>query len=244
MGNLHTATRPRPTLAAIMAGVPPERLAQGCKPRLAAYATARYSQPDGSETWRYRDTDIVTRLPSGRYRLDSGGWRTMTTRSKIAEFSPARLAAIKGAWHLGNGAGPAFFDGIEVDSAGLPVGKGTARRSESELARIARAQAAIKKFCKRMLTASKLPLPDAGDCWLCSMFDAAAPGSLGAEHLRQHVREGYLHGSLIVNACRAAGWGDYLISRLLHSAPGSRERRDGARMLRRYLALHAYGISP
>jgi len=50
-----------------------------------------------------------------------------------------------------------------------------------------------------------------GDCWSCSMFDQdlkAGEKSTDSLHLESHLEEVYIHGSLIFNALKWAGYQD------------------------------------
>jgi len=70
---------------------------------------------------RYHDTDVVTVSADDTYTLDSGGWRTVTTKARINEYSPARLYQQKGVWYLSTPTGRIpFADGMAVDSDGIP----------------------------------------------------------------------------------------------------------------------------
>lgn len=81
----------------------------------------------------------------------------------------------------------------------------------------------------------KLPVPEGGDCWSClfqtKRWKAYAQVSDDSEHLRHHVKEGYLHGSLLENALRWAGYDDKQIARILHAS----DKPAVKKALRRYL---------
>lgn len=47
---------------------------------------------------RLHDTDIVMIHPNGVYTLDSGGWRTVTTKDRISHYSPAVVSSVKHRW--------------------------------------------------------------------------------------------------------------------------------------------------
>ncbi len=56
----------------------------------------------------------------------------------------------------------------------------------------------VKDFAA--LYAKGIPMPDAGDCWLCKL-----PNHDDTGHLLSHIEEGYAHGTLAVNALRWSG---------------------------------------
>lgn len=55
---------------------------------------------------------IVVRIHSdGTYTLNSGGWRTVTTKARINEFCPVKVGQKKYEWFVGD---ELFYDGIKV----------------------------------------------------------------------------------------------------------------------------------
>lgn len=45
-------------------------------------------------------TVVVEYLADDTIVLNTGGWRTVTTRARIRDYSPVRICTIKGAWHV------------------------------------------------------------------------------------------------------------------------------------------------
>ena len=62
---------------------------------------------------RLHNTDVVNIYKNGCYSLNSGGWRTRTTQDRINTYSPIRVYADKGTWHIG---AIVFVDGIVINS--------------------------------------------------------------------------------------------------------------------------------
>lgn len=56
-------------------------------------------------------TVVVEVRRDGSYKLDSGGWLTVTTKARMNEFSPARVYQKKHAWFVGD---EPYHDGIVV----------------------------------------------------------------------------------------------------------------------------------
>lgn len=56
-------------------------------------------------------TFVVTYHRSGRVTVDSGGWRTVTTKDRINRFAPVHVQQRRGEWYVGDGA---FRDGMQV----------------------------------------------------------------------------------------------------------------------------------
>ena len=69
----------------------------------------------------------------------------------------------------------------------------------------------IRKYCL-LITEKNLPIPSSGDCWLCSLRteEGTPMGELNHNpgHLLDHLKEKYLHGSILVNAMREYGYRD------------------------------------
>jgi hypothetical protein len=103
-----------------------------------------------------------------------------------------------------------FYDGIVIDENGEIVSKKILPEKVEK--KNDKMKAKITKFCK-LITKDNLPYPNNGDCWLCSFHDAEGKSwgdqrSNDNDHLIQHLKENYLHGSLLVNAMREAGYRD------------------------------------
>lgn len=46
----------------------------------------------------FHNTKIIRYLPDGRISLNSGGYRTATTKHRMNQFSPVKVASVKGEW--------------------------------------------------------------------------------------------------------------------------------------------------
>jgi hypothetical protein len=188
----------------------------------------------GTIALRYQATDVVTYRADGCI-LNSGGWRTATTKQRFADFSPARVYADRGIWRLAGGL--RYEDGILVDEDGQPGDTSRHVLHAAEDARTATERAidrAVSRYIREYaarVTAGELEDPSGGDCWACLMHKAdETPGPatrtgnswsrgtmpaphgrtevLGLDHYFGHVREGYHVPSLLANAIRCAGYGD------------------------------------
>lgn len=69
---------------------------------------------------RLHNTDVVLIHKDGSYTLNSGGWRTVTTKDRINTYSPASVYQSNNIWYVGNG--DIFTDGMKVDGDGKPLG--------------------------------------------------------------------------------------------------------------------------
>ena len=159
---------------------------------------------DGSKAYRLHNTDVVT-VNKGKFILNSGGWRTKTTKERINTFAPVNMWQEKGVWYLSNGV--PFYDGITVNESGEVISK----VKNIDLKKIAKIKKEIKTYCD-LITKDNLPIPDNGDCWFCLMRTdegkSLGDSSNNADHLLSHLKEGYMHGSILVNSMHEAGYQD------------------------------------
>lgn len=185
---------------------------------------------DGSIGVRLHQTHVVVAHPDGRIILDSGGWNTPTTRDRITTWSPVRVSQRKGVAYLDDGT--RFYDGMVVDDDGAVIDRvvDSATETESDAA-ITALQDKIRAYAK--VCGEQSPMPDKGDCWYCSFMD---PDGLENGHLLDHLDEGYVHGSLIVNAMRARGYQDAGIVAFIQGYAGRDAAKVIARSVRWYLS--------
>lgn len=223
------------------------------KARIVAKNTFRYSTVDGREVTRLHLTDIVESLGNGHYRINSGGWKTVTTKDRINSALPGySVYSAKGIWYVGRGGNCygngatdsiSFYDGIVIPDAfdKLPAIKRAEKQGEAERKLKDRVKAFVNKTIP---TKGPIPKPSTGDCWFCSMMDAEKPAthagightihdtaSRNNDHLLSHIQEGYMTGSLIVNAYRNAGVSEAGIAITLDD----RYRRDNNEVRRRVI---------
>lgn len=164
---------------------------------------------DGTKAIRLHNTDVV-KFVNNTIVLSSGGWRTSTTKERINKYSglPCRLWQKKGLWYIG---GSLFYDGITFDVNG----KLLTEAKESNLKAVEKMKKRISKFCS-LITEKRLPYPDMGDCWYCSMQtenkQTLGDATNDHNHLLEHLKEGYLHGSLLVNAMKERGYTEHQIA--------------------------------
>lgn len=59
----------------------------GQQDRIGNRATTVSRSPDGTIRVTYHETDVVTVYPNGRIDLDTGGWRTPTTKTRMNQAS-------------------------------------------------------------------------------------------------------------------------------------------------------------
>ena len=74
---------------------------------------------DGTKAIRLHNTDIVI-IKDNSYILNSGNYRTPTTKDRINKYSPARISQNNGQWFI---KGYLFYDGIEINLSGNIISK-------------------------------------------------------------------------------------------------------------------------
>ena len=192
----------------------------GVKPtevKRAANNTLYYRIGD-REFWRLHQTDILVHdMKKRAWTLSSGGWITNTTKDRLNQFGPVRISQERGQWFLlgldkdgypDHSVRFPFADGVVVDEQGLPL---NAKALEVKGEKTAKLLRQINDFCRKVtkhIREKGMPEPNAGDCWYCSMSEVKTGQSLGevtdnADHLLSHIKEGYVHGSLIYRAMKA-----------------------------------------
>jgi hypothetical protein len=168
--------------------------------------TFKIEYQDGTKAIKLHQTDVVTFVNGSKVILNSGGWRTSTTKDRINKYSPFQVSQNKGLWFVhANGQTYDYYDNMEFVN-GIP-----SKIVESDTAKIDKVKKQISKFCS-LITMDNLPVPSNGDCWFCLMRDkdGKTMGDLGhdTDHLISHMKEKYLVGSLLVNAMREKGYKD------------------------------------
>jgi len=168
---------------------------------------------------RYHDTDIAVQK-DGLLWLTSGGWRTATTKLNINRaldyFNyPGFIHQNRSIWYYDSrlkGIDPyIFFDGMIIDHAGN-IRNPSLGTSEQE--RIQKTVKQINNYCRvlreQIRRDGRVPRPTNGDCWGC-LLRTESGSTMGdvfgdTEHLVLHLKEKYIHGSLILNALEHAGY--------------------------------------
>lgn len=179
--------------------------------------TLKIEYKNGNKAIRLHDTDIIT-FAGKDIILNSGGWRTRTTKERINDNSPACIVQFNGVWYLSSNKRvypqnskecTPFYDGCVIDAAGNLKSK-PIKVNENKINDMKKR---ITKYVN-LINKDNLPYPNSGDCWDCSFRtkEGETMGEIsGSDHLLSHLKEGYLHGSILVNAMREAGYQDQQI---------------------------------
>jgi hypothetical protein len=188
--------------------------------------TLKIDFENGSSSIRFHNTDIITFNPDNTIVLNSGGYRTPTTKDRINKFSPVRLYQNKGFWYFNGGS--LFYDNCIINNEGKLLSKPL--NNEKTENKVKKLKKQISDYCN-LITKDNLPLPEPGDCWLCLFMDKEGKET---DHLLTHIREKYLHGSIIVNAMRENNYRDEQISLFFHMKLIDQIKRS----VRKYLQKH------
>ncbi len=157
---------------------------------------------------KLHNTDIITINKNDTYTLNSGGWLSLTTKSRLNEFSPVSISQKSGIWYLRDGS--LYSDKMTVDISGDNIaGPSDPVQYENKLKAIKKQARAYAKAYVKELQADKIDYPSGGDCWACAMKGPKGQEAFpGSGHIQDHLTELYFVPSLLVNAGRAAGYRD------------------------------------
>lgn len=166
---------------------------------------------NGDIAVKLHGTDVLTFKPDNSTVYNSGGWRTVTTKSRMNGYGPDGffIWQDKGIWTLGRVKGPRklYEDGIIVTARGKITGGGNIQATKAQK----RLKKRVDVYCKAFalaLVEGKVPAPGAGDCFYCQMKVAETGVPLGDatenhEHLLLHIKENYFVPGLLYNAVQA-----------------------------------------
>lgn len=179
--------------------------------RLCGNNTLSYSYPNGDKAWSLHGTEVIRISKNGQtVTLNSGGWKTSTTKDRINSFLPSGVSLYqnKGQWFVShNGETVSFFDGMKIRlGKSLPQNKRVEKRDNS-------LQKQIDAYCKvlrKKIDEGFNFREMSGDCWYCLMTTDKGEGLGEAfgdkDHLLSHLKEKYIMGSLTVRALEASGY--------------------------------------
>lgn len=218
---------------------------------------------------RLHKTDVVTLHEDGSYTLNSGGWRTVTTKDRINTYAPVSLFSDKGEWYVRakrdwDGPQWGFADGMSVAVYGdgkLHVSGAVADRApvRRKVARMVREY--VDGFAESV-KGKGLTAPGPGDCWGCCLA-AEGPRSIptrdgswhatgpkqslppgtrditGVDHYLSHFEEKYYVPSLVWRAVQRCGDPAFVWSLI-----DARVRRGDVDMLMRELKAYFRPLMP
>lgn len=215
--------------------------------------TRLYERENNSISIQLHNTDIVTYKANGDIVLNSGGWKTVTTKSRINEYLEKWIITQHNSiWYLGHGWDSPeylFEDGITIHPDGSVDGKPYNKEIETKNRKLKKQ---VKKYVDgfvKALVNKQIPQPSTGDCWYCCLKtkDGKSWGDCteNTDHIYSHFKEKYYVPSLLVNAIETFPVCDYARGSIgfylgFHETdPGdfglNIVRRDVKRSLKRYI---------
>lgn len=200
--------------------------------------TVRYERNDGAIVIRLHHTDIIVKK-DGNVSLYTGGWKTVTTKDRLNNCTEnIYVYQEKSIWYVQTPKETVqFFDGITIDAKGNILNPRKERIQKRVQKETKDWLKKISKYCKKVSELPEIPIPNAGDCWFCLMFDKKPElqekPTANSDHIMEHLNEQYIHGSIILNAMKDAGYQDTAIAMVFNSE--SKYPRDIiVRAIRRY----------
>lgn len=193
--------------------------------KIVDHNTVEIGFKNGDKAIRLHKTNIVKFTTDGKIILTSGGWKTTTTKDRLNKYNPFNVYQKNSIWYVETPKGTFnFYDGIAFDLQGNIVSE----NKTIDLKVVNKVKRDIKKYVNLLDKVEKLPEPSGADCWVCG-FDGCNLGN--NDHLQLHIKEGYIHGSILVNAMREYGYRDNQIA--FHYQADIRD--SFKRALRKYL---------
>ena len=211
----------REMLAAISG--PISRASQPCR------NTLEYTDSRGARVIMFHKTAILTFPQKGGFKIDTGGWNTVTTRDRLNKFLPEpwRVHTKKGYLHLRNydEATPKvlFTRTIQVKPDGTVCSDTRSEKAEALRAKVGRY---IKLYRERGLPTAE---ESGGDPWVAGVVDRGV--------MLDWIRTGYRHRRLFTLALEFAGatpLGQYIRLNAV-DGDGGKLRAYDLRQIQRYV---------
>jgi len=191
-----------------------EQVGEGKVERRLGKTAAWVEREGGDRVLILHNTPIVTvRADDGAIVLDSGGWKTITTKKYMNEalgdeglrgWSVYQQSSM---WYLHKWMGEnkdsyTFKDGITILPDGTVVGASMATAKQSR-----NLVSMINKYANEFVKAlfgGRIEAPGGGDCWYCSFTvvdsDKTWGEASGSDHILDHIKTGYYVPSLLLRA--------------------------------------------
>lgn len=129
---------------------------------------------------RLHKTDVVTYHADGSIELNTGGWKTSTTKDRINSYAPVVISQMQSVWYISKGkARMVFKDGMRITGRGDLEG-GDSIESVKTINEIKRKLKSYSLFLFQSLIAGKMT-----HCWMC--FTASGEDEISKAHLQTHI---------------------------------------------------------
>jgi hypothetical protein len=158
---------------------------------------------------RYHDTNVVVYHADRSITLDSGGWRSPTTRRRFEEFGSVPIEQRDSSWFVRWwGREYIFDDGMRL----RPDASVIYAKEPPDADDILKLSKRVNKYARDFAAAfieGQVEAPSGGDCWHCLFEDESRrswdEASNDKEHLHSHMEEPYYVPSLLVRAMEKYG---------------------------------------
>jgi len=151
---------------------------------------------------KLHDTDIIQFWPN-KTVLNSGNYRTSTTKERLNTFTPFTINQVKGIWYITDYISTVIFQNGIYFKNGKFHNFAKSNKSSLELRK------KIKQYVKDYIAeffAGKMLYPGPGDCFYCQFdFTNQKTGKIenpNTEHIISHIKEKYYVPSLLVKAIK------------------------------------------
>lgn len=157
------------------------------------------------------NTDVVTYCADGTVILNSGNWKTITTKDRINKYAPCFLYQENSQWFFTSDTFRSkptqayiFSDNMSIDKFGnvhnaIPYNPDIEKQNN-------KLKKQIRTYAKNFVTEffnGNVPAPSGGDCWYCYFVDEKTGKPISnSDHLLSHINEKYYVPSLLVHAIK------------------------------------------
>jgi hypothetical protein len=150
---------------------------------------------------KLHSTHIISYFANGEVELNSGGWRTSTTKNRMNEYAPVGISQYRGLWTVRYaGKDYPYADGMVINTSTGEV-KGILDVDPKAEVKLRKQVNEYVKGYMRAFAAGEVPPPSQGDCWGCYFLNSKTGEEiLGNDHLLRHIEEKYYVPSLLYNA--------------------------------------------
>ena len=141
---------------------------------------------------RLHDTEVVIHYKD-RIVLDSGGYKTVTTKARMNDYSTHTIYQKNHVWYVDNEI--PFEDGITLYNNGTIKGQGKDPKETIKLTK--RVKQYSKDYAKEFMKGN-VTAPSNGDCWGC-LFHKDGKSAIAKDHIFSHLEDKYYVPSMLYN---------------------------------------------
>lgn len=172
-------------------------------------STSVYRKPDGSVALCYHQTEVLIEDQDG-WTVNSGGWKTPTTKARLNDYLPLSIYQRNGIWYWKDGTMFTDGDRVTFDGRLIAQAKPESEKADKQLRK------RILKYARLCSNAIPLAHPSGGDCWYCCMVtenkETLGDAFKATDHLESHMEEEYAVPSLVYHALKEAGNTQFVIA--------------------------------